>query len=186
MGRWQSGDDRVERKVDEWSISHDKTNISTYSSLCEPPMVKKKLALMMPFCCGYVNNIRTNNAMYNASDNTLLISTTRPLVLKNRPWPSLKNSLLFLVRLSPAIRIIRNPNTVYNTNTLLFQTIAMRWRTANCIKLLLKDLQDYQSKRKFPKTRSPICGFKCSLAGTAKVSRFRCRAQAGVRQARRV
>jgi hypothetical protein len=62
---------------------------------------------------GFNNN--TIKVIYNPNAKRLVISTTRPLVLKYRPCPSVKNSSLLRDRLNAATRIIRNPNTVYNT-----------------------------------------------------------------------
>jgi hypothetical protein len=71
----------------------------------------------------YGLNNNTIKVTYNPNAKRLVINTTRPLVLKNRPCPSVKNSSLLLVRRNAATRIIKNPNAVYNTTSAFPQDI---------------------------------------------------------------
>lgn len=120
----------------------------------------------------------TSKLIYNPNAKKLVTNTTRPLVLKYLPCPSMKNSSLLRVRLNAATRIIKNPNTVYNTKLstparqggvravcLLGDVKAPQvcGRTSNGIELFLKDFKNDQSKGELTETRSPIRSLKSPL-----------------------
>jgi hypothetical protein len=142
----------------------------------------------------YGLNNNTIKVIYNPNAKRLVISTTRPLVLKYRPCPSVKNSSLLRDRLNAATRIIKNPNTVYNTkksvplsvSVVAFQLKAAAGKrerararevrkgwckggkgaTTDCVELLLEDFQNDEGEGELSETCSPVRCFKCPLTGS--------------------